>query len=289
MRCSFQGSCACNDVEAWASETVPWSDASPDGFDCRLTRSSALKYNAYRGRDSTKAFFDFFREPERLMSESSTTRLINQVIRGDCASWDRFYDEVKPELRKLVEPHLRHWGAKLPAQATVIIDEALLRLIPSAGMPAAGGTEERRAALSFEHRGAFFALMCRVMMRVLVDLLRKEKRHQVAAPAQFGEETPAKSPGLTFHSKVAVMEALVELDQYYAEKNARRSVDQTLAPSGSAPLGSTHAAILFLRYWDDLADSEIAERLGMKKSTVQAQRKVAEARLRRMLERSFGE
>jgi DNA-directed RNA polymerase specialized sigma24 family protein len=223
------------------------------------------------------------------MSESSTTRLINQVIQGDRSSWDRFYHEVKPELRKLVQPHLRNWGAKAPAQATVVIDEALLRLVSSVKISPTGGTEDRQLALSFEHRGAFFALMCRVMMRVLVDLLRKEKRHEVATQLQFVDEAPAKTPGLTFHSKVAVMEALVELDKHYADKNARRSVEQSAGTSGDAPLGSTHASILFLRYWDDLSDRHIAERLGMKKSTVQAQRKVAEVRLRRMLERSFGE
>jgi DNA-directed RNA polymerase specialized sigma24 family protein len=103
------------------------------------------------------------------------------------------------------------------------------------------------------------------------------------------DETPAESPALTIHSKVTVLEALVELDKYYADKNSRRSVDQAVETSGGVPLGSTHATILFLRYWDDLSDSDIAERLGMKKSTVNAQRKVAEARLRNMLERSFGD
>jgi RNA polymerase sigma factor (sigma-70 family) len=223
------------------------------------------------------------------MSDSSMTRLINQVIQGDSSSWDRFYREVKPELRKIAEPHLRNCGAKAPAPATAVINEALIRLVSPPQEAAADGTEDQKRALSFEHRGAFFALMCRVMMRVLVDLLRKEKRHRWAGQPEFVDETPAESPALTIHSKVTVLEALVELDKYYADKNSRRSVDQAVETSGGVPLGSTHATILFLRYWDDLSDSDIAERLGMKKSTVNAQRKVAEARLRNMLERSFGD
>jgi RNA polymerase sigma factor (sigma-70 family) len=236
-----------------------------------------------------RAFFDFFDQAGRPMSDSSITRLINQVIQGDSSSWDRFYHEVKPELRKIAEPHLRNYGAKVPAPATALINEALIRLVASPAQAAAVGTEDQKSALSFEHRGAFFALMCRVMMRVLVDLLRKEKRHQWGGQPEFLEETPADSPALTIHSKVTVLEALVDLDRHYAERNARHSVGQAVETSAGVPRGSTHAAILFLRYWDDLSDSEIAERLGMKKSTVNAQRKVAEARLRQMLERSFGD
>ena len=67
------------------------------------------------------------------MSESSTTKLINQVIQGDLASWDRLYREIKPELRKIAESQLRTWGANVPAQATAVIDEAIVRLFASPG------------------------------------------------------------------------------------------------------------------------------------------------------------
>jgi DNA-directed RNA polymerase specialized sigma24 family protein len=217
------------------------------------------------------------------MSESSMTRLINQVIQGDGNSWDRLYNDVKPELRKIAESHLRKFGAGAHAQATLVIDEALHRLIRSSKSgPASSG-------LSFEHRGAFFALMCRLMMQVLVDILRSERRHQTIREPEQAAEVPVEPQGLTYHSKVTVLEALIELDQYYAARERPRSGEAKLPIHRGTPLGSTHAAILFLRYYDDLSDSETAERLGMKKTTVNAQRKVAEARLRQMLERSFGD
>ena len=59
--------------------------------------------------------------------------------------------------------------------------------------------------------------------------------------------------------------------------------------SDGVPLGSSHAVIVFLHYYDELSDNEIAEKLGMKKSTVQAQRKVAVRRFRKMLGKSFVE
>ena len=223
------------------------------------------------------------------MAESSTTRLINQVIRGDGSSWDCLYREIQPELRKIAESHLRKWSARVPAQATAVIDEAIVRLFASSMKVAAEGDGDHKVALSFEHRGAFFALMCRLMMQVLVDILRKEKRHQLPGEAGFVAELPAKSPGLTMHSKVTVLEGLIELDRYYSDKKARRLDDAAVTTSTGVPLGSSHAVIIFLHYYDELSDSEIAEKLGMKKSTVQAQRKIAEARLRQMLGKSFAD
>jgi RNA polymerase sigma factor (TIGR02999 family) len=156
------------------------------------------------------------------VSEGDVTRLLGAAGGGDRDALQRLYVQVYEELRRLAESRLRREGAGHTLQATALVNEAYLRLDPTAA--------------SWENRRHFFGAAAQAMRRILVDHARQKLADKRMAPggrvtlADLDVSAPEEDLDL-----LAVNEALDELavqDPRLAEVVSLRffagmSVDET--------------------------------------------------------------
>lgn len=174
------------------------------------------------------------------------TRLLSAARSGDAAAHQALLPQVYDELRRLAAGHMRRERAGHTLQATALVNEAYLRL---------AGADVQAA-----DRVHFFALAAQMMRRILVDHARsrsRDKRGGVQAQITFDE-----SVFISPQSEAAVLDLDEALDKLAGfDERAAKAVE--------------------LMFFGGLTYDEAAEALGVSKTTVFEDLKLAKAWLAR--------
>jgi RNA polymerase sigma factor (TIGR02999 family) len=167
---------------------------------------------------------------------------------GDRTALDRLLPLIRPELHRLARRHLAREAANHTMQASSLVQEAFLRLLPSNA--------------GWRDRAHFFAVASRVMRHVLVDHARSRKRVKRGrgAPHLALDDVVVLSPARV-DEIVAIDLALDRL----AETDARK------------------ARVFELRFFGGMTVEETAEVLGVAPNTVVRDWNFSRAWLRREL------
>ena len=107
------------------------------------------------------------------------TRILRAIEQGDRQATDQLLTIVYDELRRLAAAKLAHEKPGQTLQATALVHEAYLRLIPSKpNTRGAGATpgEPPRDSARWQSRGHFLAAAAEAMRRILVENARRKSR-----------------------------------------------------------------------------------------------------------------
>jgi len=94
------------------------------------------------------------------LNQGDLTLLLKAAGTGDRAAYERLYQAVYAELRRVAGANLRREAPGHTLQPTALVNEAYLRLAP---------------ACNFENRRHFFAAAAEAMRRILVDHARQRR------------------------------------------------------------------------------------------------------------------
>jgi len=179
--------------------------------------------------------------------------LFDRLRSGDQSALNDLVTALYPELRRIAARKLRSERAGHTLQTTALVHEAYLRLI---------GDEPRR----FADRVHFLAVAARVMRQVLVDYARSR------ATAKRGGD-----PALPVPARLQVEdESGVELVEL---------LDLDFALDGLAAEDQQLARLIEMRYFGGMSAEDTAEALGLSVHVVRHDLQLAQAWLRRRLDR----
>ncbi|HTA68559.1 MAG TPA: sigma-70 family RNA polymerase sigma factor [Bryobacteraceae bacterium] len=164
---------------------------------------------------------------------------------------DTLMAAVYSELRQLAHHYLREERSGHTLQATALVHEVYLRLIP-----------QQQANL--EDRGRFIGIAAHLMRQVLVDYARGRQREKRGGKDQ--ERVPLDDDVVTIHP---------------SESSRWEELDRAL--ERLARLDPRQSQIVELRYFGGLTVEETAQALGISPKTVKRDWSVARAWLRREL------
>jgi RNA polymerase sigma factor (TIGR02999 family) len=177
------------------------------------------------------------------------TDLLDAWGHGDVVARDDLLLRVYQELRRRAGAYLRRERVGHTLQPTALVHEAYLRLVG----------QER---MKWQNRAQFFAIASQMMRRILVDHARAHlaaKRPPPALRISIHEGIAATDP---FDCEVLLLdEALKEL----------------------AILDARQGQIVELRYFSGLSEAEVADVLGVSRSTVTREWQTARAWLYRRI------
>lgn len=183
---------------------------------------------------------------------SQATQILQQLSRGDQTQREELFAVVYDDLRKVAEGYVRREKPGPDLQATDVVHEVYLRLID-------------QKSVSWQDRSHFFAIGAHVMRHVLVDNARKRMAEKRGGKAQqISMDLVEKQITVSPNSETDVL-AVDNAIALLAESNEQRS------------------QIVELRFFGGLKVEEIAVALGVSKSTVEREWRVARAWLRREL------
>jgi RNA polymerase sigma factor (TIGR02999 family) len=180
-----------------------------------------------------------------LMSE--VTQILNAIAQGDRYAAGQLLPLVYDELRRLAAQKLAQEAVGHTLQPTALVHEAYLRLV--------GKEDEQR----WHNRGHFFAAAAEAMRRILVENVRRKKRHKHGGGLQRVE---LAEQDLAFESP---HEDLLALDDALAR----------LAEEDPAA-----AEVVKLRCFAGLSTEEAADALGLSRANAYRQWTYAKAWLR---------
>ena len=165
---------------------------------------------------------------------SDVTRILSQIESGDPSAAERLLPLVYDELRKLAAVRMAQEKPGQTLQATALVHDAYLRLV--------GNDREQR----WDNRGHFFAAAAEAMRRILVEIARHKHSQKAGGDRERVEldqiVLASKSPRVDI---LALNEALEKLEMQDARK----------------------AALVKLRYFAGLTNSQAAEALDISTST----------------------
>lgn len=173
-------------------------------------------------------------QAEAPITAAGVTTLLGALRAGDQGAADRLLTLLYPELRRLAGRYLRRERGDHTLQPTALVNEAYLRIFSS-------------AAVDWQDRAHFFAVVARQMRRILVDharTVRSQKRggDQLKVSVEVLHDLPARPD----HDLVSVDEAVSALEQE-DERSAR---------------------VVELRFFGGLTEQEIGQVLGTSVATV---------------------
>lgn len=186
------------------------------------------------------------------MSEAaahSVNALLVKWRGGDAVALESLIPLVYNELRALAHGHLRAERSAHTLQTTALVHEAYLRL---AGRP-----------LQAESRAHFIAITSRLMRQILVDYARRHHAAKRGARHRVDFDTAAVVPDMPRTDVLALDDALRAL----------------------ANLDEQQSRIVELRFFGGLTIEEVADVLGISRSTAKRDWKVAKAWLSRQMKR----
>lgn len=183
-------------------------------------------------------------------SPEDVTLLLRDIRRGDRAAVDRLLPIVYAELRRIAGGYLRAERAGHTLEPTALVHEAYLRLV-----------DQRN--VEWESRAHFVAIAAQTMRRILVD----HARARLAGKRSGGSTR-------------------VELDDEIASVEQRdvHLIDLDTALERMHAMDSRMAQVVELKYFGGLTNDEIAEVVGISVATVDRERAIATAWLRRELD-----
>ena len=186
------------------------------------------------------------------MTGSSITLLLQEFAAGDKTALDRLLPQVYPELRKLAGRQLQKERSGHTLQPTALVHEAYIKLI---------GNDQP----DYRSRAHFLCVAARLIRQILID----HARHHKAEKRGGGQLTCALEDWMDH--PVERPPALIAIDDSL----------QTLAQSD--PL---KANLIEMRFFGGLTAEESAEVLDLPVEKVRAELRVAQAWLKRDLDRS---
>ena len=167
------------------------------------------------------------------MSNGEITQLLEALRDGNSKDYEKFYESVYSELRRVAGGMMKRERAGHTLQPTALVNEAFLRLVGD--------------RYSWENRAHFFGAAARSMRRILVDHARRRvagKRGGDVMLVTFAElQVASVHPNVDL---LALDEALSALTSY----------DKRLGQ------------VVELRYFAGCTNAEIAEILGKSPATV---------------------
>jgi len=178
------------------------------------------------------------------------TQLLLAWEQGDQSALEQLIPLVQEELRRLASGFMRKERKGHLLQTTALVNEAYLRL--------AGQNH-----IHWQNRNQFFALAATCMRRILLDYARSQGRDKRGGDAQHIALSDAPPlPDDKAAEIVALDEALRELEKQDASKSR----------------------IVELRYFGGYTVEEVAEILGVPKTTIEREWRMARAWLQRELD-----
>lgn len=177
------------------------------------------------------------------------TALLKAWSAGDLQARDELLPLVYQELRRRAAAYLRRERADHTLQPTALIHETYLRLV-----------DQQRVA--WQNRAQFFGVAAQMMRRILVDHAR----------AQQAAKRPPAAMKVTLDERIAQPEN-IDCDLLLVHE----------ALGELAAFDPRQAQIVELRYFAGLAEHEVAEVLGISRSTVTREWHTAKAWLYRRM------
>lgn len=183
------------------------------------------------------------------MQGPDLTGLLIDSGNGNGNALNELMPHIYDELRRLASSHLRREGAGHTLQSTALVHEAYLRLI-------------NQREVKWQNRAHFFAIASRMIRRILVDHVRKQRTDKRGAgAARVSLEDSSELAAKTDVNLGEVDEALQRLEA----------------------MDPQQGRIVELRYFGGLTVEETAEALGISPATVKRDWAVAKAWLTREL------
>ena len=181
--------------------------------------------------------------------QTDANALLARLSGGDRSAADALLDLVYDRFREMAAAQLSREPAGHTLQPTALVHEAFLKLI-----------DQRRVA--WKGRTHFLAVGAQAMRRILVDHARKKKRKKRGG----GRQPISLSEELTVSARqdedvLAVDDALSEL----------------------AEIDPRQAKIVEMRFFAGMTSAEVAEHLGVSKTTVDREWRIVRAWLRQKL------
>lgn len=170
------------------------------------------------------------------------TRLLAEARKGDRAAEDQLMPLVYAELHRLAAAYMRRERPDHTLQATALVHEAYLKLLPQ--------------RVSWQSRSHFLGVAAHQMRRILVDYARHK-----AAKRDGAEKLQLDEALVMAHQQPAQLVALNEALAQFAREHVRQ------------------AQVVELRFFGGRTEDEIAQILGISVETVKRDWKFAKASL----------
>lgn len=182
--------------------------------------------------------------PEGPETQHEVTRLLLEAQQGNADAADALARLVYDALHALARQHMRREREEHTLQATVLVNEAFMRLVD-------------QRAVNWQNRSQFYALASRAMRRVLVDHARRKRAEKREGGVQVTlEDVAAPDERIDV---LALDEALEKL----------------------AAIDARQAQIVQLRFFGGLSIEATGEALGISPATVSRDWVFARAFLKR--------
>ena len=178
-----------------------------------------------------------------------TTQLLRALDAHDPSAAERLFAVVYDELHALARSHFRRQRRSHTLQPTALVNEAFLRLVD-------------QTCVEWRGRAHFLAVAARAMRQILIDHARARVR--------------AKRGGHL--CRITLDEAITPITD-----SAPELLDLDEALQRLADLDARQGRIIELRFFGCLTVDEVAHILGVSKSTVESEWRMARAWLRREL------
>lgn len=182
-----------------------------------------------------------------LSNSGNVTQLLHEWQSGNEHALDQLLPLIYDDLRRLARHFMRRERSEHTLQPTALVNEAYLRL---AGVH-----------VSWKDRAHFFAVVARLMRRLLVDHARtrqRAKRDYVRITFNEVYDVPAKGRW----DVIALDQALIQFAAFDPRK----------------------VEIVELHFFAGLSNDEVAETLGISRATVQRELRIAKAWLKLQLQ-----
>jgi RNA polymerase sigma factor (TIGR02999 family) len=174
---------------------------------------------------------------------ADVTHILSAIDAGDPHAADQLLPLVYDELRKLAAQQLAQEKPGQTLEATALVHEAYLRLVPSAPTSDASVRQPQ-----WNSRGHFFAAAAEAMRRILVDQARRKgSRKRGGRQAQVALPDLARPDGGDPLDLLALDEALQALQEQHPDK----------------------AELVKLRFFAGCTLEETADLLGISRATAQ--------------------
>jgi RNA polymerase sigma factor (TIGR02999 family) len=191
-----------------------------------------------------------------MFAMTDVTRVLERMRQGAARAAKQLLPLVYDELRQLAARKLAQEKPGQTLQATALVHEAYLRLMPAPKSPAAQGE------IRWDGRAHFFAAAAEAMRRILVENARRKRRRKHGGGLQRQELHPDLAAAPAADEEVLALDAaLARLAQQYP----------------------VHARLVELRYFAGLTGDEAARLLDISPSTADRHWLFARAWLRREL------